>query len=384
MIQNRFILTIVFMVYWQASLFAQITTKNPYVENYSKSEIADLPIIGVSISKGLTIVMFDYITNRNLTGGWISLSSNTTLTAKNSSISLRIKEWGVYTDDAEPLMFNERYSVKADRKYTFFMVFSELPTGLENITIRENAGANEFYWKGIHINNPINSSTTRGQASTYQEIKRDDKFEIKVSGSGFAITANGLIVTSYHVISNANKIQIRGVNGDFDKVFKAKIIALDKNNDLAILKIDDTKFTEIGSIPYSLSDKIADVGDDVFVLGFPLRAVMGDEIKLTNGLISSKSGFQGDITSYQISATVQAGNSGCPLFDKNGNVIGVVNARLPVESASYAIKTPYLKTLIYSLENPPALTTTNSLVGMSLSEQVKSIKNFVYIIEVSE
>lgn len=372
------------MVYWQASLFAQITTKNPYVENYSKSEIADLPIIGVSISKGLTIVMFDYITNRNLTGGWISLSSNTTLTAKNSSISLRIKEWGVYTDDAEPLMFNERYSVKADRKYTFFMVFSELPTGLENITIRENAGANEFYWKGIHINNPINSSTTRGQASTYQEIKRDDKFEIKVSGSGFAITANGLIVTSYHVISNANKIQIRGVNGDFDKVFKAKIIALDKNNDLAILKIDDTKFTEIGSIPYSLSDKIADVGDDVFVLGFPLRAVMGDEIKLTNGLISSKSGFQGDITSYQISATVQAGNSGCPLFDKNGNVIGVVNARLPVESASYAIKTPYLKTLIYSLENPPALTTTNSLVGMSLSEQVKSIKNFVYIIEVSE
>ncbi|HMZ95310.1 MAG TPA: serine protease [Chitinophagales bacterium] len=382
--QKQFIFTTLLLLVLQASLFGQITTRNPYVENHTQTEIADLPIVGVSIDNGMTMVMFDYITSRNLAGGWLSLSSTTTLTAKNSSISLRIKDWGVYNGEAESLNFNEKYSVKADRKYTFFMVFAELPAGIENITIRENAGTNEFYWKGIHINNPANGSSTREQTSTYRETSGNDKFEITGSGSGFVITANGLIVTSYHVVSDANKIQIRGVNGEFDKAFKAKILAFDKNNDLAILKIDDTKFTQINSIPYSLSDKTADVGDDVFVLGYPLRAVMGDEIKLTNGLISSKSGFQGDVTSYQISATVQAGNSGCPLFDKNGNIIGVVNARLPVENASYAIKTPYLKTLLSSLENQPALTTSNSLVGKSLSEQVKSVKKFVYIIEVSE
>lgn len=382
--QKQFIFTTLLLLVLQASLFGQITTRNPYVENHTQSEIADLPIVGVSIDNGMTMVMFDYITSPNLTGGWLSLSSTTTLTANNSSISLRIIDWGVYNGEVESLNFNEKYSVKADRKYTFFMVFAELPAGIENITIRENAGTNEFYWKGIHINNPANGSSTREQTSTYRETSGNDKFEITGSGSGFVITANGLIVTSYHVVSDANKIQIRGVNGEFDKAFKAKILAFDKNNDLAILKIDDTKFTQINSIPYSLSDKTADVGDDVFVLGYPLRAVMGDEIKLTNGLISSKSGFQGDVTSYQISATVQAGNSGCPLFDKNGNIIGVVNARLPVENASYAIKTPYLKTLLSSLENQPALTTSNSLVGKSLSEQVKSVKKFVYIIEVSE
>ena len=382
--QKQYIFTTLLLLVWQTSLFGQLTTRNPYVENHTQTEIADLPIIGVSVGDGMTMVMFDYITNRNLSGGWLSLSSTTTLTAKNSSISFKIKEWGVYTGEAEPLNFDEKYSVKADRKYTFFMIFAEIPPGVENITIRENTGTDEFYWKGIHINNPANGLSTREQTPAFRETNENDKFEITGSGSGFAITANGLIVTSYHVVSDAHKIQIRGVNGEFDKVFKAKIIAFDKNNDLAILKIDDTKFTQINSIPYSLSDKTADVGDDVFVLGYPLRAVMGDEIKLTNGLISSKSGFQGDVTSYQISATVQAGNSGCPLFDKSGNVIGVVNARLPVENASYAIKTPYLKTLLSSLENSPALTIINSLEGKSLSEQVKSVKNFVYIIEVSK
>lgn len=384
--KHQYIFITLFFLVCHTSLFGQKTTKNPYVENHTQSEIADLPIVGVSIGNGITMVMFDYITARNLSGGWISLSSKTTLTAKNSSISLRIKDWGIYNGEAETLNFNEQYSVKADRKYTFYMVFAELPAGIENITIRENAGTNEFYWKGIRINNPTYSSSNREQTATYgNPIKKDnDEFEITGSGSGFAISTNGLIVTSYHVVEDANKIQIRGVNGDFDKVFKAKILAFDKNNDLAILKINDTKFTQINSVPYSLSDKTSDVGDDVFVLGYPLRAVMGDEIKLTNGLISSKSGFKGDITSYQISATVQSGNSGCPLFDKNGNVIGIVNARLPVENASYAIKTPYLKTLISSLDTPQTITTSNSLQGKTLSEQVKTIKKFVYIIEVNE
>lgn len=363
----------------QSSLSGQIVTKNPYVENHTQSEIADLPIIGVSVGDDFTMILFDYITSRNLSGGWISLSSKTTLTDKKSNFSLKIKDWGIYNGETETLDFNKQYSVKADRKYTFFMTFPKLPAGIENITIRENEGKNEFYWNGIRINNPKNSSDNSYSPSIKSE---DRKFEITGSGSGFAISTNGLIVTSYHVVKDANRIQIRGVNGDFETVLKAKVIAYDKNNDLAVLQINDSKFIKTEPIPYTLTDKIVDVGEDIFVLGYPLRAIMGDEIKLTNGLVSSKSGFQGDVTSYQISATVQSGNSGCPLFDRNGNIIGIVNSRLYVENAAYAIKTPYLKTLVSTMETQPIKSTQNSLIGKSLSEQVKEIKKFVYIIEI--
>ena len=108
---------------------------------------------------------------------------------------------------------------------------------------------------------------------------------------------------------------------------------------------------------------------------------MGDEIKLTNGLISSRTGFKGDITSYQISATVQSGNSGGPLFDKNGNIIGIINSRLPVENAAYAIKTPYLLALLSS-ESNISVTSNGSLRTLLLTDQVKQIRNFIYIVEV--
>jgi len=202
------------------------------------------------------------------------------------------------------------------------------------------------------------------------------------SGTCFALSNNGYLATCYHVVEGASAIQIKGVNGNFDKKYNAKVVSYDRNNDLAILKIDDTNFTTLGHIPYSISAKTTDVGENCYVLGYPLRADMGDEIKLTNGLISSKSGFQGDITSYQISAPSQPGNSGGPLFDKNGNLIGIVNAKLTIaESASYAVKSPYLKTLMSAIDDniPP---TTNILSGKSLAEQVKEIKKFIYIIEV--
>ncbi len=190
------------------------------------------------------------------------------------------------------------------------------------------------------------------------------------------------MATCYHVVEDASKVRIRGVNGDFAVLYNAKVIATDKRNDLAILKIADQAFTNIDGIPYQVSGSVSDVGEDVFVLGYPLRALMGDEIKLTNGLISSKTGYQGDVTAYQISATIQPGNSGGPLFDSDGDVIGIVNARLVVESAAYAVKSPYLKMLSESTDDKISFNTENRLMGKSLKEKVKEINKFIYIIEV--
>ncbi|HRH99804.1 MAG TPA: trypsin-like peptidase domain-containing protein [Saprospiraceae bacterium] len=206
---------------------------------------------------------------------------------------------------------------------------------------------------------------------------------IASSGTGFALTSNGYIVTNYHVVDGATSIVVKGVNGNFSTTYKAKVVVSDKNNDLAIIQIDDNTFNSISKIPYTIKSTSSDVGENVFVLGYPLRASMGDEIKLTNGIISSKTGFQGDITSYQISAPVQPGNSGGPLFDKLGNLIGVINAKhTGAENVSYAIKVSYLKNVIDLLPTTPTLSNTNTLTNLSLSDQVKLLNKFVYIIEI--
>lgn len=205
----------------------------------------------------------------------------------------------------------------------------------------------------------------------------------KSSGTGFAITSNGLIVTNHHVVDGANKITVRGINNDFNRTYSAKLVISDKNNDLAIIKIDDYSFSSLGTIPYTINSNVSNVGESIFVLGYPLRATMGDEVKLTNGIVSSKTGFQGDVTSYQISAPVQPGNSGGPLFNNKGQLIGIINAKhIGAENASYAVKSSYLTNLIDLMDYPPTLHTVSTVHGKPLTEQVQIIKKYVFIIEV--
>lgn len=207
--------------------------------------------------------------------------------------------------------------------------------------------------------------------------------KIQTSGTGFAITSNGLIVTNSHVVNGSNSIYVRGIKGNFSKSYNARILIEDKNNDLAIIQIQDSTFQDLGIVPYNISKTTSDVGVSVFALGYPMKAIMGDEIKLTNGIISSKTGFQGDVTSYQISVPLQPGNSGGPLFDSKGNLVGIVNAKLTIgENVSYAIKANYLLNIIELLNKKPKLQNSSTLNGKSLSEQTKLIRNFVYIIEV--
>lgn len=203
------------------------------------------------------------------------------------------------------------------------------------------------------------------------------------SATAFAISSDGYLVTNYHVVEDADSIIIKGINGDFIKEYLADIIILDKSNDLALLKIKDNSFKQIEKIPFLISPSISDVGENIFVLGYPLTNTMGKEIKLTNGIISSKTGFEGNITLYQISAPVQPGNSGGPLFDSKGNLIGIINAKHSgAENVSYAIKSIYLINLIGSLEKSPSLSLKNTLKAKSLTQLVKKLEKFVYIVEV--
>jgi len=203
------------------------------------------------------------------------------------------------------------------------------------------------------------------------------------SGTGFAISSKGMIATSFHVVKDAKRITVRGINGNFSTAVNAEVAAIDKQNDLAILRLASDQASTIGRLPYSIRQKPLDVGERVFSLGYPLRATMGDEVKLTDGIVSSKSGYQSDVTAHQITVPVQPGNSGGPLFDINGNIAGVINAKhLEAENAAYAVKAGLLRNLIETLSEYSEPTTTSSLSALPFVEKVKALNAFVYIIEV--
>lgn len=212
----------------------------------------------------------------------------------------------------------------------------------------------------------------------------DNETSSQWSGTGFAIN-NSYIATNYHVVEDANTIKVKGIQDNFNAEYSAKVVSVDKINDLAIIKIEDKKFEGFGAIPYKIKAETSNVGEEIFVLGYPLTATMGDEIKLTTGVISAKTGFKGNAALYQISAPIQQGNSGGPLFDSHGNLIGIVNAKhKDAENVSYAIKVSYLLNLMKKIALKNMIPQTNSISSLNLSGKVKKIKTAVFMIVCSK
>ena len=201
-------------------------------------------------------------------------------------------------------------------------------------------------------------------------------------GTGFIIDTKGYIATNYHVIENATSVNVHIAFKEEIKEYCAKVVVVDKNNDLAIIKIDDSKFSQLPSVPYIINRNLAEVGTSVFAMGYPEILSLGKSIKVTNGIISSKTGYQGDITCYQISAPIHPGNSGGPLIDETGCVIGICNAGVKeLQNVGYAIKSSYLNNLIDNSPEQITLQEKNQLGTMSLPEKIKKISPYVVLIE---
>jgi S1-C subfamily serine protease len=198
-------------------------------------------------------------------------------------------------------------------------------------------------------------------------------------GTAFAL-ANNYVVTNHHVIKNSNEIYIVGVDGDFQNPYKAVVVAEDAVNDLAILKVEGVNI-DSKNIPYAIRTEAANLGEYLFVMGYPNPDLMGANIKLTEGTLNSRTGFMGDVANYQMSATIHGGNSGSPVFDKNGNVIGIAVASINIalaENVNYAIKTLYLSNLIDSVIGKDILPKSNKISKLELPEKAKHIENYVY------
>lgn len=291
--------------------------------------------------------------------------------------------WAYWLDGSDSHWVNKFTKLGETNKYAITKVDKDNTYSSEGLLVLEDLNQFDFRLE-TGKNSSYNFFVTYDFIRDYPTVSDYELYkEAEWTGSGFAI-ADGYIATNYHVANAAKVIRIRGVNGDMEKSYSGHVVARDKEHDLAIIKIVDNSFEGFGQIPYCFNDASVSVGDDVFVLGYPLTSTMGNEIKLTDGIISSYTGYRGDESMYQISAPVQPGNSGGPLFNHNGNVVGVVCGKhKDAENANYAIKVSHLYKLIESSGYKLKLPENGKLRGEKLSSQYKKIQGFVYLIECS-
>ena len=241
------------------------------------------------------------------------------------------------------------------------------------------------------------TDTETGEKRTYKFIKIYPYSDvntaeiidgIKATGSGFFVSTDGVVATNAHVINGAKRIEVT-VNTEFgNKTYTANVLLKDESNDVALLSIEDPNFRGLNSLPFSILP-FTDIGENVFTIGYPLNSIMGDNYKVTNGIVSSNSGLKDDIRFMQITTPIQPGNSGGPLFNKDGNVVGLTTSKLngkkvgvSVENVNYAIKASYLINIYNMLPNNKKFASNPTLSNKELKEQVKILKNYVCLLRV--
>jgi S1-C subfamily serine protease len=204
------------------------------------------------------------------------------------------------------------------------------------------------------------------------------------SGTGW-LAAPGFVVTNYHVVEGRSDFML--VFGD--STMDAKVVAQDRKNDLALLK--PTNYSNLPpAIP--IADAPAETGSKVFTIGYPNPGLMGSNQKVTNGIISAQTGLQDDPRVYQTTVALQSGNSGGPLVNSQGRVVGITTSVLDAakifrltgnlpQNVNYAIKAQYLSPLLSSVESPPRqIETIDIRDDSSLEELVDDIGQSVVII----
>lgn len=204
----------------------------------------------------------------------------------------------------------------------------------------------------------------------------------RTAGTGFMIDGKGYLVTNAHIVRNARNIFV--INNENDQ-FRANVIFTDLNKDIAILKIADADFKPMVSVPYGIRKSSTDVAEPIYTLGFPRN-----EIVYSEGYLSAKTGFNGDTLSCQLGIAANPGNSGGPVFNHDGEVIGILSTKeAEAEGVAFAIQSKYIFNVIEQLKKSdtsflkikvPAKTT---LTGMNKPQQVKKIEDFVYMVKVN-
>ena len=165
------------------------------------------------------------------------------------------------------------------------------------------------------------------------------------------------------------------------EIFTARSIYTDNNTDLAILRINDTAYKTVYNLPYSINKNNSNLGEQIFTLGYPRSEIVYGE-----GYVSAKSGNDGDSTAYQVSVSVNPGNSGGPVLNKYGQIIGIITSKnLTADGVVFAAKSKNIFKLLEAAHNAGdtaiiKLPTNTTLKGLSREQQVKKMEEFVFMV----
>lgn len=189
-----------------------------------------------------------------------------------------------------------------------------------------------------------------GQIALLKQYPTSTSQDLHRTGTGFAISEDGLIATAYHVVKDAKTVK---VHLERDSFVSAKVVHSNPSNDLAVLRIDRSTPSFLQVAPM----RSAKTGDRVFTVGFPVSSVLGDEPKYTEGVISSLTGARGAASFLQMTVPIQPGNSGGPLVNEKGEVVGIVTSTAAIrffveesgtlpQNVNWAVKVEYLSPMI--------------------------------------
>ena len=200
----------------------------------------------------------------------------------------------------------------------------------------------------------------------------------KSSGSSFLVDGNGYLVTNSHVVNGASTLVV--VNKGREYI--ARNVYNDVANDIAILKIEDKDWKPVTNLPYSIRKGIVDLGEEIFTLGYPRN-----EVVYNRGYMSAASGYNDDTLSIQIAISANPGNSGGPVLDRNGDIIGILSNRdKQANEVVFASKAININKAIEELKKDSAnlsikLPGNSKLKGMDRVQQIKKLEDCVFMVK---
>lgn len=213
------------------------------------------------------------------------------------------------------------------------------------------------------------------------KTKINSEVVYKSGGTSFLIDVKGYLVTNAHVISNAKHIVVQNNNG---LEYAVKIIFVDKDRDIAILKIDDDNYKQLPSIPYTIKKTSSDLSEPIYTLGFPKNEIVYGE-----GYLSAKSGYNGDTLTCQIAVAANPGNSGGPVLNLKGEIIGILSTKqTTADGVVFATLGKYIYQAMDDIKNDSTIVDNirlpyrTTLKGMDKVQQVKKIEDYIYMVKV--